>query len=62
MSHPCVRGCSGWWKAPAAERGIVVDVVTEVTVGNVAHANRIHRTDWSAPLDTTRDAGLASPG
>ena len=24
MSHPCVNGCSGWFKVPAAERGSVV--------------------------------------
>jgi hypothetical protein len=34
MSHPCPRGCAGWWRLPRAEqRGIVA--------GNVARANQI---------------------
>ncbi|MEU7478832.1 hypothetical protein AB0A63_22795 [Lentzea sp. NPDC042327] len=34
MSHPCPRGCSGWWRVPAAERSGIV-------AGNVARANEI---------------------
>ncbi|GGM90910.1 hypothetical protein GCM10011609_30060 [Lentzea pudingi] len=34
MSHPCPRGCSGWWRLPHGEsKGIVA--------GNVARANEI---------------------
>lgn len=25
MSHPCIRGCSGWWRQPAAEMDQVVE-------------------------------------
>ncbi|MDX3663738.1 hypothetical protein PV646_41195 [Streptomyces sp. ID05-26A] len=51
MRHPCVNGCAGWFKLPAAERGTVVDAgAAEVTeAGNVAAANLDHRTDWSRP-------------
>ncbi|WP_170155167.1 hypothetical protein [Lentzea atacamensis] len=50
VSHPCVQGCSGWFKLPAAEHGAVVDPgAAEVTAGNVAVANANHRTDWSRP-------------
>ncbi|MGO1056044.1 hypothetical protein [Crossiella sp. CA198] len=27
LRHPCVHGCSGWWRQPAAERGRVVEGV-----------------------------------
>ncbi|SES00747.1 hypothetical protein SAMN05216188_11976 [Lentzea xinjiangensis] len=47
MNHPCVNGCSGWFKLPAAERGTVVDPDEETEAGNVAVANQEHRTDWS---------------
>ncbi|TWP53999.1 hypothetical protein FKR81_00020 [Lentzea tibetensis] len=46
MSHPCVNGCSVWWKVPAAERGDVVDSGTGTTEGNVAQANQEHRSEW----------------
>lgn len=25
MSHPCVRGCSGWWRQPAEEMDQVIE-------------------------------------
>ena len=34
MSHPCPRGCSGWWKLPYGDSGGIV-------AGNVARANEI---------------------
>ncbi len=50
MSHPCVNGCSGWYRLPAAEAGLVVDESRESpAAGNVAQANLDHRTDWSRP-------------
>ncbi|WP_179118093.1 hypothetical protein [Saccharothrix sp. ALI-22-I] len=51
MSHPCVRGCSGWRKMPAAEQGTVVDDpdAAPLRTSNVARANLHHRTDWSQP-------------
>ncbi|ANZ39662.1 hypothetical protein BBK82_30085 [Lentzea guizhouensis] len=48
MSHPCVNGCSGWYRMPAAETGLVVDEEGR-PAGNVAQANTDHRTDWSRP-------------
>ena len=27
LEHPCIHGCSGWWKQPAAEADVVVEVV-----------------------------------
>ncbi|WP_170156123.1 hypothetical protein [Umezawaea tangerina] len=67
MSHPCVRGCAGWWKAPAAESGGVVDVGVpdgdgDVRTGNVAEANRLHRTDWSSPVGIEHEDGPATAG
>ncbi|WP_189160570.1 hypothetical protein [Lentzea pudingi] len=49
MSHPCVNGCSGWYRHPAAESGNVVDPADELVAGNVAHVNQDHRTDWTRP-------------
>lgn len=51
MSHPCVNGCSGWFKIPAAELGNVVNPRPGdgPDTGNVARANLHHRTDWSRP-------------
>ncbi|MEU7478205.1 hypothetical protein AB0A63_19630 [Lentzea sp. NPDC042327] len=50
MSHPCVNGCSGWYRAPAAEAGLVLDGGRDApAVGNVAKTNLHHRSDWSRP-------------
>jgi hypothetical protein len=50
MSHPCVSGCSGWRKMPAAELAGVVDADRgSVTIGNVALSNQDHRCDWFLP-------------
>lgn len=50
MSHPCVSGCSGWWKAPSAQQADVIDVgASSATIGNVALANQDHRCDWFLP-------------
>ncbi|WP_434443101.1 hypothetical protein [Lentzea sp. E54] len=51
MNHPCVNGCSGWYRLPAAESGTVVDpaAADELTAGNVAAANQDHRTEWFRP-------------
>ncbi|MET9226398.1 hypothetical protein [Lentzea sp. NPDC003310] len=48
MSHPCVNGCSGWYRLPAAERADVVDGPSG-EIGNVARANAEHRTEWFLP-------------
>ncbi|MCS7482852.1 hypothetical protein ACFFQW_40935 [Umezawaea endophytica] len=40
MSHPCVRGCSGWWKLPAAEQAGLVELDGDSAVGNVARVNQ----------------------
>lgn len=57
MSHPCINGCSGWYRLPAAETGNVVDSTAagELVAGNVAHANHDHRTEWFRP--TSRSTG-----
>jgi hypothetical protein len=39
MEHPCPRGCSGWWRMPAAERQ---DAIPESRGGYAAQANEIH--------------------
>jgi hypothetical protein len=58
MSHPCVNGCSGWWKAAAAEQDIVVEPDgTPMAAGNVAQANQQQRTDWLLPTFPARDTG-----
>jgi hypothetical protein len=50
MSHPCVAGCSGWRKLPAAEHTSVIDVGGDApVVGNVALAAQDHRSDWFLP-------------
>jgi hypothetical protein len=49
MNHPCVNGCSGWFRLPAAERGTVVGPAAEADASNVVAANQEHRTDWSRP-------------
>ncbi|WP_189160592.1 hypothetical protein [Lentzea pudingi] len=52
MTHPCVRGCSGWFRLPAAERGNVIDdpgAAEVIEAGNVAMANLEHRTEWTRP-------------
>ncbi|MEV6716252.1 hypothetical protein AB0M48_29905 [Lentzea sp. NPDC051208] len=50
MSHPCVNGCSGWYRLPAAESGNVIDPASErPAAGNVADANQTHRTEWFRP-------------
>ncbi|MFI6100861.1 hypothetical protein ACIA8G_35375 [Lentzea sp. NPDC051213] len=48
MKHPCVNGCSGWFKVPAAECGNVVapDAANALRAGNVASVNQEHRTEW----------------
>ncbi|KAA2258603.1 hypothetical protein F0L68_22395 [Solihabitans fulvus] len=46
MSHPCPRGCSGWWRAPAAEGRQVVD-------GWVTEANSL----GAATPEDEREAG-----
>lgn len=61
VSHPCVQGCSGWWKLPAAEQVDVVEPDTDSTVGNVAQANGYHRTEWSQPFEQERGPGSPSP-
>ncbi|MDX8141436.1 hypothetical protein OG205_09755 [Lentzea sp. NBC_00516] len=63
MNHPCVNGCSGWFKLPAAERGNVVTAGTaERTTGNnVAQANLEHRTEWFRPLPPPDDHSAISP-
>lgn len=62
MSHPCVNGCSGWFKAPAAEAGNVVDSRGDApAVGNVARANLQHRTDWSRPVTPQHDGRRLGP-
>lgn len=62
MNHPCVNGCSGWFKVPAAEQGTVVGPgpVEQATAGNVAHANLEHRTEWSRPVPP-HDRSAESP-
>ena len=52
MNHPCVNGCSGWFKLPAAEQITVVasGPADPVTTGNVAHANLEHRSEWFRPV------------
>lgn len=48
VEHPCVNGCSGWWRPPAAERGGMLDPGAGITAGgNVAQVNQQQRTDWS---------------
>jgi hypothetical protein len=27
LQHPCIHGCGGWWKQPAARSDEVVDVI-----------------------------------
>ncbi|MEV0676497.1 hypothetical protein AB0I60_08225 [Actinosynnema sp. NPDC050436] len=49
VSHPCTCPRSTWRRFPAAERGTVVDPGGTGVAGNVADANRAHRTDWSRP-------------
>ncbi|CCH33278.1 hypothetical protein ABZ816_18865 [Actinosynnema sp. NPDC047251] len=50
--HPCTCERSRWWRAPAAERSRVVEVGERPEeIGNVAEANRPHRTDWSRPRE-----------
>lgn len=50
-NHPCVNGCSGWYKVPVAEQGdvVVADPSAADPRGNVARANLEHRTEWSRP-------------
>ncbi|MEV6714647.1 hypothetical protein AB0M48_21740 [Lentzea sp. NPDC051208] len=52
MNHPCVNGCSGWFKLPAAERGTVIEPGTAkmTGAGNVAVTNLEHRTEWTRPM------------
>ncbi len=59
MNHPCVNGCSGWFKIAAAEQSTVVDPdpADPVTAGNVAHANLEHRTEWFRPVPPYDDCG-----
>lgn len=63
MNHPCVNGCSGWFKVPAAEQGIVVgpDLAEQATASNVAHVNLEHRTDWSRPVPPPHDHRAEPP-
>lgn len=51
MSHPCVNGCSGWFRLPAAESATIIDsaMPVERMTGNVADANKDHRTEWFRP-------------
>jgi hypothetical protein len=39
MEHPCPRGCSGWWRMPAAERRHTVN--EQQHGGYAAEANEI---------------------
>ncbi|MGZ3146341.1 hypothetical protein ACVDFE_30980 [Lentzea chajnantorensis] len=56
MNHPCVNGCSGWRRLPAAESGTVVDPDGGgPAAGNVADANRTHRTEWFRPTSSGDD-------
>lgn len=55
MSHPCVNGCSGWFRAPSTERGMIVG--PGAAPGNVAGANQAHRTEWFLPAEPRRDIG-----
>lgn len=44
MEHPCIRGCGGHWKQPAAERHLVVDTPSDAPQkiqGQAAAANRM---------------------
>lgn len=52
IDHPCVNGCSGWFRVPAAELVNVIDPspADSTAAGNVARANSEHRTEWSRPL------------
>ncbi|MEV6236731.1 hypothetical protein [Lentzea sp. NPDC051838] len=52
MRHPCVNGCSGWFKVPVAEQGDVLAAESSVPgmCGNVAQVNSEHRTEWFRPL------------
>lgn len=51
MNHPCVNGCSGWFKIPAAERGNVISAgAVDIAPGNVAVSNTNHRTEWFRPV------------
>ena len=59
MNHPCVNGCAGWFKLPAAERGTVV--APEATPGNVAVANQEHRTEWHRSAPPPDDDHAAGP-
>lgn len=63
MNHPCVNGCSGWFKVPAAERGNVIapDAANALTAGNVASVNQEHRTEWFRPVSPPNDHRTAPP-
>ncbi|MCO1577394.1 hypothetical protein M8C13_16675 [Crossiella sp. SN42] len=39
LRHPCVHGCSGWWRQPAAER----DRVVEGTLGAALPGGQVSR-------------------
>ncbi|MDX8143160.1 hypothetical protein SK854_13615 [Lentzea sp. BCCO 10_0061] len=64
MNHPCVNGCSGWFKLPVRETSNVVDPSAgdAAALGNVARANLHHRTDWLRPALPQQDRGLTPPG
>lgn len=32
MSHPCIHGCGGHWRQPAAEDDLVVDVIDALPI------------------------------
>lgn len=63
MSHPCVNGCSGWFKLAIAEQGNVISPGTgdSTLPGNVARANSEHRTEWFRPAQLPKDPGAEPP-
>lgn len=62
MSHPCVNGCSGWYRLPTAESGNVINPASDgPAAGNVADPNQHYRAHRLVPARFESRSGCGRP-